>query len=129
MNHITRRRLLRTASVVPVAAALAACGALTPSPTPSPTPTPTPSSAPAWVTGIDDVGAMVSTGIAELQGFGLGGAALSTAQSIVAGIEQAAGAVGALSTPAAGSSALATIESYVNQLAPVVAPFVSLIPG
>ena len=49
--------------------------------------------------------------------------------SIVAQIQQATSVLSTASTASAGTSTLQTIETYINDLAPLVAPFLSLIPG
>ena len=53
---------------------------------------------------------------------------LGTISKIITGISGVANAVGTASSATTGS-VLATIEGYVNQLAPVVQPYLSMIPG
>ena len=47
---------------------------------------------------------------------------LSTIQTIIADIQSVATGVSSVVTPAAGASLLTTIESYINELAPIVLP-------
>ena len=54
---------------------------------------------------------------------------LSTIQTIIADIQSVATGVSSVVTPAAGASLLTTIESYINELAPIVLPLISAIPG
>ena len=56
-------------------------------------------------------------------------ATVSEIQSIVAEIQQVAAGVGQVSTATAGQSLLTTIEGYINDLAPIVLPLLSAIPG
>ena len=53
---------------------------------------------------------------------------LTTISNIISGIGSAANAIGTAASATAGST-LATIENYVNQLAPVIQPFIAMIPG
>ena len=56
-------------------------------------------------------------------------ATVSEIQSIVAEIQQVAAGVGQVSTATAGQTLLTQIEGYINDLAPIVLPLLSAIPG
>jgi len=87
----------------------------------------------------------VSTAVTAIQAFGqylaqtflpaltgsgvaIPASALTTISKIISGIGGVANAIGTAASATAGS-ALATIENYVNQLAPVIQPFLAMIPG
>jgi hypothetical protein len=71
----------------------------------------------------------VQAGLAQLKAVGLSGSVLDQVSSIISQITSAAGSVTSLITPVQGQSTLATIEGYFNQLSPLVAPFLALVPG
>ncbi len=81
------------------------------------------------VAGFQAIAQEVQLALPQLQAAGLSGTAANTVTTIIGGVQAAARVVSAVSTPTQGSSTLTTIESYVNEIAPLVAPFVSLVPG
>lgn len=87
------------------------------------------SQVPGWVAALQAVATEVSSIMPQLTAAGLTGSAASKAQGIIAQIEKALGAIGSASTAADGQSVLATVETYINSLAPLVEPFVAAIPG
>lgn len=113
--NITRRSLLITAA--PGALALAGCG------------TTTPSTTAAWVTELQAIGTMVTQILPQLVSVGLPASTQASVATIVGEIQQALAGVNAAMSQSQGASVLATIENYINDLAPLVLPFVSLIPG
>lgn len=81
--------------------------------------------------GIQALGTSAQTIFSDLVSAGMqvGSGVANTAQTILTQIQNAAAAITPTSTQAAGQSVLSQIEGYVNALAPIAAPFVSLIPG
>ncbi len=65
----------------------------------------------------------------QLQATGLAGGALNTVTTILGELQAAAAAITGASSLGAGQSTLTRVEGYVNALAPLVLPFVALIPG
>ena len=115
---LTRRTLL--SSVAPAAVAISVAGCW---------PTPTPTTIPTWVAGLQAIATEIALVIPELQVVGLGGNTLTSAQAIVTEIQTALAAISATSTTTQGQSVLIQVEGYINALAPLILPFVSLIPG
>jgi len=85
-------------------------------------------SIPTWVSAIQAIGTEVGQIVTQLPS-SVPAATASQIQTIISEIQQAASAVGAASTQSAGQSTLSQIEAYINDLAPLVLPFVSAIPG
>jgi hypothetical protein len=84
----------------------------------------------AWISAIQAIGAEAGQFVTQLSSVaGVPASVVSEAQTIIAEIQKAAAAVGSATTASVGQSVLQTIETYINDLAPLVLPFVSLIPG
>ena len=73
----------------------------------------------------DELGAVLSA----LPTGSIAAGTLATIQTIIGDIKTVASGVGSVTTPAAGTSLLTTIEGYLNQLAPIILPLLSVIPG
>lgn len=56
-------------------------------------------------------------------------ATLATIEKFIGDIKTVAAGVASVTTPQAGQSLLITIEDYFNQLAPIILPLISVIPG
>ena len=124
MNTLTRRRLIAATPMIPIGLALADCAALG---TAAGT-----ALAPAAASAIEAIGQyFVNNVLSAIQGAGasISSSTLGTITQIVNSIGQAAAGISTATTQTQGQSTLQTIEGYVNNLAPVVAPFLSLIPG
>lgn len=117
--QLSRRNLLKiaigAAAMVPVATLLGCPGTTT--------------SVSSWVQVIEDIGTEAVDIVPQLEAAGMSAASGSTVQSIVTEIQAAASAIGSSSTATQGQSTLQQIEGYINSLAPLVAPFVALVPG
>lgn len=87
------------------------------------------SQVPIWVAALQAIGTEITSVLPQLQSFGLTGSALANAQAIVAKIETVLSGIGSASTATQGQSTVATIEGYINTLAPIILPFVSAVPG
>ena len=120
LNRHDRRRFLKLITTGSASAALlAAVGACSNTPTqPS-----------VWIAGLQSILTMTSAILPQFVSAGLSGANLATAQQIVAEMQQALSTINATSTTVQGQSVLTQIEGYINALAPLLLPFVSLIPG
>lgn len=81
------------------------------------------------VTALQAVATEITQVIPQLITAGLGGNTLSAVQNIVAEIQQVLSGVSNAMTQSQGQSILQQVESYINDLAPLVLPFVSAIPG
>ena len=121
IQSLSRRRLLALAAGGSLAAVLAGCGT-----TGGTTTTTTASS---WVQAFQALAAEAQLIVPELTAVGLGGNTLTSVQSIVGDIESVLSGVSTAMTQSQGQSVLAQVEGYINNLAPLVLPFVSLIPG
>jgi hypothetical protein len=115
---ITRRTLLLTGAS---SIALAACS--------TSTTTTVNTQVPVWAAALKAVLTEIVSVLPQLQAVGLSGTALTQAQTIIGQIETALSAIGAASSASQGATTLATVESYINALAPLVLPFVGLVPG
>lgn len=73
----------------------------------------------------DELGAVLSA----LPTGTIAASTLSTIHTIIASIQTVATGVSSVVTPAAGANLLTTIEGYINELAPIVLPLLSAIPG
>lgn len=127
MNPITRRALLRTTAFTAPAFALAACAGAGGG---VPVTVNVPVS--SWTNAIQGIGQYFTQQfLPSLTSAGakIPASTLGTIERIVGGIGGAAAGVNAATTQSQGAGVLATIENYANELAPVVAPFLALIPG
>ena len=84
---------------------------------------------PIWVAAFQAILTEAASILPQLQAVGLTGNALSNASTIISEIKAALSAINAASTASQGMNVLQTVEIYINSLAPLVLPFVSLIPG
>lgn len=126
MTSITRRALLRTTAFTAPAFALAACAG------PGGVPVTVNVPVSSWANAIQGIGQYFTQQfLPSLTGAGakIPQSTLATIERIVGGIGGAAAGVDAATTQSQGASTLQTIENYVNELAPVVGPFLALIPG
>lgn len=114
---LTRRELLRSTALVPVGLLLAKCSM------------PATQIAATAAAAIEAVGTEAANIMPELEKAGLSGADATTAQTVISEMESVANTVSATSTQAQGQAALTQIEDYVNALAPLVTPFLPMIPG
>jgi hypothetical protein len=89
----------------------------------------TPTTGAAWVTALESIASEIALAVPQLVEAGLGGNTLTSVQEVVAEIQQALSGVGAAITATAGQDVLVQVEGYINAIAPLVQPFLSLIPG
>ncbi len=87
------------------------------------------SQVPSWVAALEAIATEAGSILPQLEAAGLSGADAAKAQQIVAEIQSALKVINIASSETQGQSALATVEGYINALAPLALPFVSLIPG
>ena len=115
--QLTRRRLLATAAP---AAALALAGCASGSGTTTST----------WIAALEAIGTELASVLPLLQSSGaIPVAAISQATVIINDILSVLAAINSASTMLTGYSVLTQIEGYLNALASVIAPYLSLIPG
>jgi hypothetical protein len=122
----SRRALLAGLGLLP----LVACQTTTPVTPPAPIPPP------AWVAGLEAIATEAQNALNQLAAVGLnlnvtvtvGGVSMTVSQ-IISTIQTLAASIGSASTQAEGQATLTQIEDYINALAPLILPFVSLIPG
>ena len=122
IQSVSRRRLLTLAAGGSLAAVLAGCGTTGGGTT-------TTTTASNWVQAFQALAAEAQLIVPELTAVGLGGNTLTSVQAIVGDIESVLSGVSTAMTQTQGQSVLAQVEGYINNLAPLVLPFVSLIPG
>jgi hypothetical protein len=84
---------------------------------------------PTWITGLRAIAKEVQLVLPQLQAVGLIGNAALNVGVIADKIVAAIGAIGDAATLSQGQSVLTAVETYINALAPLVAPFVALVPG
>jgi hypothetical protein len=113
---LTRRKFFLLASAVPAGAALAGCATFD-------------QQAPAWIAAMQAINTEISLIMPQLTAAGLSGTAAAQVSAILAQMQKALSAISVASTQAQGASVLVQVEQYINALAPLVLPFVSLIPG
>lgn len=82
-----------------------------------------------WVTALQALAAEAGQIIPQLSQVAGFSSVEPQVQQIVAGIQQALSGVSSAWTQSQGQSALTTVENYINDLAPIVLPFVGMIPG
>ena len=123
IQSVSRRRLLTLAAGGSLAAFLAGCG------TTGGSTTTTTTTVSGWVQAFQALAAEAQLIVPELTAVGLGGNTLTSVQAIVGDIESVLSGVSTAMTQTQGQSVLAQVEGYINNLAPLVLPFVSLIPG
>ncbi len=129
---MNRRALLRSTALIPVSAALAACGSTSGTTTTGGIPVNVTVAVPAWTNAIQAIGQFFQQQF--LPSLVAGGAkipssTIATIDQIVSGISGVASGVNSATTQSQGASVLTTIENFVNELAPVAAPFLALVPG
>ena len=122
IQSVSRRRLLTLAAGGSLAAVLAGCGTTGGGST-------TTTTVSGWVQAFQALAAEAQLIVPELTAVGLGGNTLTSVQAIVGDIESVLSGVSTAMTQTQGQSVLAQVEGYINNLAPLVLPFVSLIPG
>jgi len=83
----------------------------------------------AFAQAIQAISDQVGQFVAELPAGTIAASTLKVIQTIVGDIQTVAAGVAGVTTPAAGQSLLTTIEGYLNQLAPILLPLISAIPG
>jgi hypothetical protein len=119
---LTRRALLRSTALVPVSVLVVSCA-------PAPSVTMTPNPVPQWLAALQAIGTIGLNAIPELKSAGLVGTGAAQATTIIQNVVSAASAISASSTATQGQSVLIQIEGDANALAPIIAPFLPLIPG
>lgn len=112
-----RNFLLASTGVAAVGTGLGSCAIFSPTGTSE------------WVPPLQAIAVEITQIIPELVKVGLGGNTLNSVQQIVGEIQQVLSAITSASNQGQGQSVLAQIENYINDLAPLILPFVSLIPG
>jgi hypothetical protein len=87
--------------------------------------------APALLAGLEAIGTEVSQILPMIQSVGanIPASTVSAIQTAITGIEAAVSGIGAASSASNGASILQTVETYINDLAAALSPFLSLIPG
>ena len=85
--------------------------------------------APVWVAAVEAIAKEAQLVVPQLAAVGLTGQTATNVTNIIAQIVAAAGVIGSASTQSQGTSTLTAIEIYVNDLAPLILPFLPLVPG
>ena len=119
MRNLSRRTFLLASATVPLAGCSTISGIIGNT-----------TSSQQIVTALQAVATEITQVIPQLsQVPGFAGNTLTAVQQVVAEIQQVLSGVSSAITQGQGQSILIQVENYINDLAPLVLPFVSLIPG
>jgi len=117
---LSRRKFIALSGVAAIAVPLAGCAGLPFTPT----------LVQSAVTAIQAIGTEITQFLPQISSVaGISTSTVSAIATVVGLIQQAASAVGTATTQSSGAAILTQIETYINDLAPLVLPFLSLIPG
>jgi hypothetical protein len=122
-NPISRRALFAGMSAATVGSlGLIACT--------NPNLPPVTNAVPAYVAAFQAILSLLASVVPQLQTVpGFAGNTLTSVETVIAEIQKVLTGVSNATTATAGEDVLTVIEGYINVLAPMVLPFVALIPG